>query len=132
MITIRNKFIPLKGSKDMTIWPFLFLRMNTVMKDDDMNHEHIHGRQQREVAIVSAVIIATLCLTCNISWWWMLLSLGVYYAWYGIEYGIRRIICGDQDKAYRGIAFEAEAYSNEDNMDYLKHRIPFAFIKYMK
>jgi hypothetical protein len=105
--------------------------MNTVMTDDDMNHEGIHGRQQIEVMIVSAVIMATLCLTCNISWWWMLVVPFVYYAWYGIEYLIRKIIYRNQDAAYRRIAFEREAYANEKDKDYLSRRKFWAFLKYL-
>jgi hypothetical protein len=33
-------------------------------------------------------------------------------------------------KGYMNISFEKEAYANEDNMEYLKTRKPFQFLKY--
>ena len=33
-------------------------------------------------------------------------------------------------KGYMNISFEREAYANENNLDYLKTRKPFQFIKY--
>ncbi|TNE56254.1 MAG: hypothetical protein EP338_00375 [Bacteroidetes bacterium] len=35
-------------------------------------------------------------------------------------------------RGYRLISFEQEAYENEQNLDYLKRRKPFAFWKYVK
>jgi len=33
-------------------------------------------------------------------------------------------------KGYMNISFEKEAYANENNLDYLKTRKPFQFLKY--
>lgn len=45
-----------------------------------------------------------------------------FYVWYLIA--LRR-------KGYMGISFEREAYANENDLDYLKNRKPYAFLKYM-
>jgi hypothetical protein len=53
-----------------------------------------------------------------------------FYLWYFIEMGINAIIYGR--KAYKNISFEQEAYHNDENMDYLKTRKPYAWWKYLK
>lgn len=45
-----------------------------------------------------------------------------FYIWYLIA--LKR-------KGYFSISFEREAFSNEKNLDYLKTRRPFAFLKYL-
>lgn len=129
---IYNNIIPFKGYTAITIWPLIFARKSAKwLKDYVVNHESIHLRQQLEVLIVSAVIIAALILIFGWSWWWLLLSLGVYYAGYGIDYAIRYILYGSPHEAYRNIATEQEAYLNQYDLTYLKHRKPFAWVKYL-
>ncbi len=106
MIIIKNKFIPLKGFRYMTVWPFLFIRNGArEMTDIDINHESIHGRQQLEML-------------------WL-----PFFVWYGIEYVIRRWI--GRGNAYRRISFEQEAYKNEGDLEYLSHRHFWAWVKYL-
>ena len=129
---VYNNLIPFKGYIALTIWPLIFARKSSKpLKEHEENHEKIHLRQQLEVLILSAVIIAALILIFGWSWWWLLISLGVYYAGYGIDYGIRYFAYGSQKEAYRNIATEQEAYLNEQDMTYLKHRKPFAWVKYI-
>ena len=45
-----------------------------------------------------------------------------FYIWYLIA--LHR-------KTYMGISFEKEAYANENNLDYLKKRRIFAFLRYL-
>ena len=71
-----------------------------------IRHESIHVEQQRE-------------------------TLGLFFLWYGVEYLFRRMFADHRD-AYHGIAFEAEAYANDSDMDYLEHREPFAFTGYFR
>lgn len=47
MILIKNKLIPFKGFKAMTVYPFLFYKEE--MTDVDLNHENIHAIQQKEL-----------------------------------------------------------------------------------
>lgn len=129
---IYNNIIPLKGYQAITIWPFIFARKSAKpLKMHEENHEKIHLRQQLEVIILSAAIIAVLILIFGWSWWWMLLSLGVYYAGYGIDYAIRYIAYGSPKEAYRNISTEQEAYMNERDIQYLRDRKPFAWAKYI-
>lgn len=69
-----------------------------------INHESIHIEQQKELLVV------------------------VFYLWYFIEWLIRLFMKGD---AYRNISFEREAYSNQDNTEYLKTRRLYSFLKYI-
>lgn len=129
---IYNNLIPFKGYTAITIWPLIFARKSAKwLKDYEENHESIHLRQQLEVLIASAVIIAALILIFGWSWWWMLTSFGVYYTWYGLEWLIRLAVYRDTHMAYRNIAVEQEAYLNERDMTYLKQRKPFAWVRYL-
>ena len=42
MKVIKNKIIPFKGFKAITIWPFIFTRSD--LSNIDLNHEKIHGK----------------------------------------------------------------------------------------
>ena len=129
---IYNDLIPFKGFQAITILPFIFARNSAKwLKDYVLNHETIHLRQQLEVLIASAAVIAALILIFGWSWWWMLTSFGVYYAWYGIEWLVRLAICHDTHLAYKNIAVEQEAYLNEHDMTYLKNRKLFAWVEYI-
>jgi uncharacterized protein HemY len=46
-----------------------------------------------------------------------------FYVWYLIEYVFR---------GYMGISFEKEAYENDSNLNFLKSRKFFNFVKYLK
>jgi hypothetical protein len=88
MIWIKNKILPFKGYKAITIWPFVFYR-GSAPSEKTINHEAIHGKQQLELLLIP------------------------FYLIYALE-GIR--------KGYRNISFEKEAYDNDDDLTYLKHR----------
>jgi len=91
---IYNDIIPFSGFKAITILPFVFARTKTRPLDDKtLNHESIHLRQQLEVLVAAAVLMAVLCLTC-LSWWWMCAAPIAYYAWYCLEYVIRLFAYG--------------------------------------
>jgi hypothetical protein len=55
-----------------------------------------------------------------------------YYLWYGIEYVIVRLFHRKQNNAYHDISFEEEAHNNDENVEYLKTRKHYAWIKYVK
>ena len=129
---IYNNFIPLKGYTALTIWPLVFARKSEKpLKRHVENHERIHLRQQLEVLTASAVVIAALILVFGWSWWWMLASLAVYYAGYGLDYAIRRILYRSHFETYRNIAAEQEAYLNQYDRAYLRQRRPFTWVKYL-
>ena len=70
-----------------------------------INHEKIHWQQQIELIILP------------------------FYILYGLEYLIKLIMYGKD--AYRNLSFEREAYTNENNLNYLKTRKHYAWIKYI-
>jgi hypothetical protein len=74
----------------------------------ELNHERIHTRQQFELLILPFFIL------------------------YGLEYLIRLPLCRfNADRAYRSISFEREAYANERNISYLRHRRPHTWLRYI-
>ncbi|MBT8204519.1 MAG: hypothetical protein KJO20_04020 [Eudoraea sp.] len=101
-------FIFNKNYVGISLWPFILLKEIQLKEDARLiNHERIHLRQQIEMLIFP------------------------FYLWYVLEWGIRFIRCGDAKKAYRNLSFEREAYQQEDNLNYLKNRAPFRFIRYL-
>jgi len=129
---IYNNIIPFKGSKAITIWPLTFARKSSKpLKDYEENHEDIHLRQQLEVLIAAFVIDFILVMFLDLSLWWLLASLLVYYILYGIEWLIRLIIYRDVHMAYRNISTEQEAYVHQRDIDYLNHRRVFSWVKFI-
>lgn len=107
MKIIYNNLIPFKGFVAINLFGILFARNEYKNKISDriINHESIHTAQIKEMGYV------------------------FFYIWYLIEWLIRLFINFD---AYRNISFEREAYINDDNLDYLKTRKRFSWLKYIK
>ena len=103
-----SKYLVPKGYTGITIYPFVFLK-NRQLKNDTVliNHEKIHLRQQIELLIVPFYII------------------------YLIEFLIRLVQYKKWYLAYRNISFEREAYRNENDLNYLKSRSFWKYIKYL-
>lgn len=104
MKIIRNKYIPFQGYKAINLFGILFVRGNVRIDDITLNHEKIHTAQIKEL-------------------WYIF-----FYIWYIIEWLIRL----PKGNAYRNISFEREAYTNQDDLNYLKNRKRFDFAKYLK
>lgn len=130
MIVIKNKFIPFKGYETINLFGVLFTRGD--VDDIEYNHESIHSAQMIECMILAASVIAITCITFNISWWWLLLAVPMYYIQYCLEYVIIRFFHKKQGDAYHDVSFEEEAYNNEHNLNYLNHRKVFAWVQYVK
>ncbi len=90
----------------ITLWPFILLKPTSPSKEL-LNHEKIHLRQQAELLVIP------------------------FYVWYFTEWCFYYIITGNWWRAYYRISFEKEAYANECNLDYLKKRKFWAFLKYL-
>lgn len=108
MILIVFKYLTPKGFRGLTFFPFVFLadkddKLNSVF----LNHEKIHLRQQLEMLILP------------------------FYLWYILEYLLRLIQYKDRKKAYYNISFEREAYANEKDLNYLKNRPFWFFLKFI-
>jgi len=107
MKIVYNKLLPLKGYKAMTLWPFILVRKGMVMTEADLNHEQIHGEQQKEL------IVVLFCL------------------WYVVEYIVKLIATWSHKKAYRSISFEQEAYRFESDLDYRRRRRGYYWMRFV-
>lgn len=92
---------------------FVFLNKKAkTLKENELtillNHERIHIRQQLELLILPFFVL-------YIGEWLILV-------W---KYKNR-------DRAYRNISFEKEAYSQANNLNYLRQRKPYYWIRYWK
>jgi len=108
MILIVNKSLLSGRFKGISLWPFVILQDKQLKKDRFfLNHEKIHLRQQLELLVI------------------------FFYVWYAIEFFVRYIDCRDGMLAYRNISFEREAYRKEHDLNYLKKRSFWAFLKFL-
>ncbi len=98
--------LPFMRVNGMAIFPFLFIKHKFPSKVL-INHERIHFRQQIELLILP------------------------FYVWYVIEYLFNRVKGQTANQAYRNISFEKEAYQHDDDLEYLKKRKIWAFLKYV-
>ncbi|MDQ3141393.1 MAG: hypothetical protein M3Q56_04005 [Bacteroidota bacterium] len=93
----------------MAIWPFIIIRSQALSNDRVLiNHEKIHLRQQIELLLV------------------------FFYIIYFLEYVTYRIKGLNSLDSYCRISFEREAYEHENDMNYLKQRNHWVFLKYYK
>ena len=122
MKIVRNKYIPFPGYKAINLFGVLFVKNNAKIDGVTLNHESIHSRQFVELMVLFAVA------TVFIRWWLPVFAPFAFYAWYIVEWLIRLLKKGN---AYRNISFEREAYTNENDMEYLSNRKHFAFMKYL-
>ncbi len=108
MILISKYLVP-KGYTGLTVFPFVFLK-NKCFKTDYVliNHEKIHLRQQLEMLIIP------------------------FYIFYIFEFLFRLFQHKRWHLAYKNISFEREAYNNELDLDYLKQRSFWGFLKYLR
>ncbi|WP_336129628.1 hypothetical protein [Mesoflavibacter sp. CH_XMU1422-2] len=102
------KYLVPKGYTAITIYPFIMLKHKR-QKDDMIliNHEKIHLRQQLELLVIG------------------------FYLWYFIEFLLRLIKFKNWYRAYLNISFEREAYKNENDLNYLKSRSLWSFLKFI-
>lgn len=103
--------------------------------DSQINHEKIHQVQQLECTVLGLVVGLLLVIFFGLPWYMVLiLGLGLFYLIYGVEY-LAIHFSGywkNQSQRYHDVSFEEEAHNNDENLDYLKDRKPFAWIKYIK
>lgn len=128
MIVIKNKLIPFGSYTSINLFGIVFTKED--MTEKSINHERIHSVQLFEIALVAAIIIGLIVYLANASYWWMLMSLPVYYVWYCCEYMWISVMHDKQICAYKDISFEEEAHANDDDLNYIRTRKPFAWFKY--
>ena len=107
MFIIVAKYLFPKGFVGLAFFPFVFVKYR-LNKENKVfiNHERIHLRQQVELLIIP------------------------FFIWYFIEFFLRWMHYKNLDLAYRNICFEREAYANEKNLDYLKRRSLWEFLRF--
>lgn len=100
-----GKIVP-KGYVGITLWPFgIYVSAKKYLSSLIIkNHENIHWEQQKEFPIF-------------------------FYLLYAIEYIIKLFFYGTN--AYYNLAAEREAYAFEMDMNYLKTRKRYAWLKYI-
>ena len=129
MKVVYNIIFPFRGCTAMTVWPWIFVRKWRRITTALMTHERLHGEQQKEMLVVGCVLAAVLLAAgCG---WWSLISLGLFFEWYVIEYIIRFLLTFSHRKSYRGISFEKEAYENQCDLAYLYSRKRYAWLRYV-
>lgn len=97
-----------KGFIGITLYPFIFLKKKDLKENQILiNHEKIHLKQQAELLVV------------------------FFYLFYLIEWAIKFLKYQNSYIAYKNLSFEREAYLNEKNLNYLKTRKFWAFIKHL-
>jgi len=93
----------------ITLAPFgIYVKEKYINNTRMINHESIHWLQQLELLII------------------------FFYLWYFVEWlikGILGIFSKGNESAYRRISFEREAYTNDDNLEYLNTRKHYAWLK---
>jgi hypothetical protein len=103
------KYIVPRGYIGITIFPFMFLKYKALKRNPILiNHEKIHLKQQLELLIIP------------------------FFVFYTLEFFMRLIQYRNWNLAYRNISFEREAYRNEKDLNYIKQRSFWNFIKYFK
>lgn len=101
---------------------------------DNINHECIHQVQQIECFILG-LIVGVIIMGLGAPWWIIpIMAFGFFYLWYGIEYLIILTFAGwdKQNDRYHDVSFEEEAHSNDTKWGYLKERLPFSWMSYIK
>lgn len=111
MKIVYNSIIPFKRFRCLNLFGILFVRKNSdgsilKLSRKSINHEMIHTEQMKELLYV------------------------FFYLWYFIEWLIE-LVLPPYNKDYSDISFEEEAYMHEDNLDYIKQRKRYNWIKYV-
>ncbi len=112
MFVVKNKtffkWFTAKWVNGIALFPFVIVKHDHVKENKILiNHELIHIKQQLELFILP------------------------FFIWYGFEYLYRLVQYRNSNRAYRNISFEREAYANESNLNYLKKRSIWSFLKYL-
>ena len=120
----------LRYAHTITIGPFILTKRKK-LDQSVINHECVHVRQWAELTLANWFIMWLLSLMINLSTWWFILPVVVFYLWYGAEYLIRLAILKTHKEAYRAISFEQEARLAENDENYLENSRYFSWIKFL-
>jgi len=105
---IFSKYLFFSSFNAVAIWPFIILKEKELKNNQVLiNHENIHLHQQREML------------------WFP------FFLFYILEFIIKLLIYKKPKLAYFNLSFEREAYQNEQNLNYLRQRKFWNFLKYI-
>lgn len=104
MKIVYNSLIPFGDFAAINLFGVLFVRRGKVMTEKMLNHERIHTVQMKEMLYVP------------------------FYVWYFVEWLMEVFRYGRG--AYATNTFEREAHANDDNLNYLNERKPYAWWDY--
>lgn len=113
MKIIYNKWIPFPGFSAMSIGPWIFARQEyeeTGLSTVTINHENIHWAQQCDFGIP---VLGSL----------------LFYVLYLLEWIFKLPLYFWGKDPYKSLSFEREAYSNQCDLDYLKIRKRWSWVK---
>ncbi len=103
MKVIRNNIIPFGRYGAINLFGVIFAKRYAKLTPETLNHEAIHTRQMRELLYIPFYFIYVG------EWLWHLIKNR-----------------GNSYRSYHEISFEREAYRHGDDLNYLRHRKPFA------
>lgn len=90
----------------MALFPFVLIkRKKDFLNQQLLRHEQIHLKQQLELFIIP------------------------FYVFYLLNYLVNLMMYFNHIKAYRNIVFEKEAYANDGDINYLKERKSWSFLR---
>lgn len=93
----------LLGVRGIILWPFIIVKRG--YSDTLLNHELIHLAQCHELFVVG------------------------FYVLYILSFIIAWVRHRSYDLSYKDNWFEKEAFDNQNDMCYLEHRTPYAWVK---
>lgn len=105
-MVIITKHVPF-SSQFLAINLFGVILSRRTLDSIELRHELIHTRQQMEMLFI------------------------FFYLFYIVEWLVRYIVMRNGIRAYENISFEREAYRRMYEVDYLKRRPFFAWMKYL-
>ena len=105
IILYNDKFLDIIKADGISLFPFVIIREKDRGNLRTINHETIHFQQTLECGIL------------------------LFYVIYVIEFLIKMFVWGKTDTAYRNISFEKEAYKNQNDLEYFKHRKRWNWIR---
>ena len=129
MKIVRNKYIPFGTFDAMNILGFLFVKEDTKLDDELINHEAVHTVQQYEILALSA-LVALVVSNLYASWWYLLIVIAMPIAIYLLAWLIE-LVLPPYDSAYKDSPFEREAYRNQYDPEYLAKRPLFAWVNHI-
>lgn len=127
------KFITGGWAAAITLLPFGIYFKKQIYLDNlyIVNHEKIHWAQQTEMLIAGAIMsLISIILMIIFGWslWWLLLYIPFPFLFFYIEYILEWVL---KLFTYDNLSTEREANAHENDLNYLKTRKPFAWLKYI-